>query len=334
MKPTFESAPFKAVSENEDIGIAPDQELMARFAVVDLADKANEALKLERAGDRAGSFDLMQQSIQYHDNNISTKVRDKYEYFSNEVSQGLNEAERKRQHFQEYQSKRGWNFVRDYELLPDKGALIAEIEGKTVLINSGAKTSIGRENDWFFLNQLYSLPHSHDGVDCERISAISGKNVDVMMGMDILKALYIRIDPIQGVVQFSRQPLQVRGIHIGMTNINTDPSIKAVIDGKFLEMQLETGLKFSYVPDYFLLGATALRQENDAIPGVISFQAHVGSRMLKLGGESIPVLVGTLTEDIRQLMHIDDNEGVLGAEFFRKMPSTLAFPDRELILKN
>lgn len=325
---------FKAVYENEEIAIDPDQELMARFAVVDLADKANEALKLEREGDRAGSYDLMQQSIQYHDKNITAKVREKYEYFSNEVSQGLNEAERKRQHFQEYQSKRGWNFVRDYRLLPDKGALIAEIEGKTVLINSGAKISIGRENEWFFLNQLYSLPHSHDGVDCERISAISGKNMDVMMGMDILKELYIRIDPIQGVVQFSRQPLHVRGLHISMTKINNGPYIKAVIDGKILEMRLETGLKFSYVPEYFLLGATNLRQENDAIPGMMTFQTHVGSRMLELGGEPIPVLVGTLTEDIRHLMQLADNEGVLGDEFFRKMPSTLAFPDRELILKN
>lgn len=55
---------FKVVPESEEAAVKPDAELMERFAVVDLADQANEALKRERAGDRIGSAALMQGPVE------------------------------------------------------------------------------------------------------------------------------------------------------------------------------------------------------------------------------------------------------------------------------
>ena len=59
-----ETVTLKTVSFDEEVATEYDTDLMARFALVDMAEKANEALKRERAGDRNGASFLMEESLQ------------------------------------------------------------------------------------------------------------------------------------------------------------------------------------------------------------------------------------------------------------------------------
>ena len=326
------SISFNPVSATKEGSVEQDKDLMERFGVVDLADKANEALKLERAGDRVGSSRLMNEALDIHEMNISNKVREKYEHFSSDISQGLNESERKRRHYQEYMSKRGYQSIGDYRLNSDSGPLMADIDGQSVLINTGAETSIGRENGWFFLDEVYRLEPSSDGIDCDQLSAALGTKVDVILGMDILRDLYLRMDPGRRVIQFSRQPLRARGTHLDLFKVDGVPCLKVVIEGKEVAMRLMTGFTFNYVPEDFMFGVSSKMEQKDVLPGFEEFQANLKTFGIQLPGSSISLMFGYLPEEIRIKLGLDTKEGVLGADFFRRDPIIMEFPENRLIM--
>ena len=63
---------LNVVSTEEEAQIPQDQALIERFVVVDMADKANDALKRERVGDRAGASRILNRSLHEYDDNLSS----------------------------------------------------------------------------------------------------------------------------------------------------------------------------------------------------------------------------------------------------------------------
>lgn len=120
---------FTSVPEAEEADAVQDPDLMSRFSLVDLADQANEALKRERAGDRRSASDLVMSSINLYQSKVDQQTLDKYHLMADEMRSGYDDIERKRRHYQEYQSKRGYRSVRDYRLSFTAGVPLAEIEG-------------------------------------------------------------------------------------------------------------------------------------------------------------------------------------------------------------
>jgi Ca-activated chloride channel family protein len=329
---TKSSITFTPVSASKESSIEQDEDMMERFAVVDLADKANEALKRERAGDRAGSTMVMNDALKRHHKNVSSKTREKYELFSSNISQGLDESERKRRHYQEYQSRRGYQSIGDYRVSSDRGPLMAEIAGQSVLINTGEETSLCRDDGWFFLDEVYRLPQSNNGMDCDQLSATIGKKVDVMLGMDILRDLYIRLDPGRRVIQFSRKPLRSRGRYLDLFNIEGVPSLEVVIDGKKVNVRLTTGLQFNYLPGDFVWDSLNVNEQKDILPGIQTFRTNLKTFPIQLRGWEINQEFGHLPEEIRKKLNLAAYEGVLGADFFRRDPITMEFPENKLIM--
>lgn len=246
------SIAFKPVPAGEETSAEPDQDLMERFAAVDLADKANEALKRERAGDRAGSSRLMMDTLRFHDKNISKPLRDKYENFTSGIRQGFDEAERKRHHYMEYQSRRGHRRIRHYPLSFENGALVAQIEGCKVLINTGSQRSIATKSEWVFLHELYHLKSQHNGLHIRDLSKTLGTRIDVILGMDILQDLFVRIEPQRPVITFNRNFFKAAGRVLDLVENYPTLSLRTTVNGRETLLRIVTGVGFSFLPDALL----------------------------------------------------------------------------------
>ncbi len=91
----------------DEVQAAPQRrDLMERFTVVQVADKATEALKLERAGEREKAGRIMEQSIAMSAPYMSDASVKDYENLSQRLRDGLDEGARKSRHQDEYQRKR------------------------------------------------------------------------------------------------------------------------------------------------------------------------------------------------------------------------------------
>lgn len=83
-----------------------DQEIMQRFALVELADEASEALRLERMGRREEAQRRLNDSLTRNSPHVSTPTLDRYQGMSNRIKTGMDEADRKQSHFDIYKQKR------------------------------------------------------------------------------------------------------------------------------------------------------------------------------------------------------------------------------------
>ena len=81
-------------------------EVLERFAQVDLAETANEALKLERLGKREQANNILKQAIQANAPHIAESQAEVYRNMSDRMQEGMSESDRKSSHYQAYNQKR------------------------------------------------------------------------------------------------------------------------------------------------------------------------------------------------------------------------------------
>ena len=97
---------FQYASE-KDVEAAPvNREVMERFSVVELADTATEALKLERQGRRDEANRILNQNIDRSRPYISAQEAIDYQSRSDRMRSGMTEADRKQTHYDVYNLKR------------------------------------------------------------------------------------------------------------------------------------------------------------------------------------------------------------------------------------
>jgi Ca-activated chloride channel family protein len=195
---------FKLAPASEVDVLEPNKSLMERFVQVDLADKATEALKRERKGDRVGASRVMTDSLRARMPYVSDGDRDKYAYMSEQMSIGLDESSRKRIHQQEYANKKGRVMTYDYPVRLVNGVLIAKIDGLHVVVDTGSPISAGEPTEWFFLDQVHQLSQDAMGVTPDYLGQNIGTHVDILLGMDIMKKFYVTVDLNANRISFSK----------------------------------------------------------------------------------------------------------------------------------
>jgi Ca-activated chloride channel family protein len=94
-------------ADKKDVEAAPlSQEVMERYSVVELADTATEALKLERKGEREKANMMLNENIMRSRTYISPKAAASYQQRSDRMKNGMTEADRKQTHYDVYNIKR------------------------------------------------------------------------------------------------------------------------------------------------------------------------------------------------------------------------------------
>ncbi len=90
---------FDAVSISDEKGISPDEQLMSRFAEVDMAEAANEALKMEYQGNRKEAGAYLLNRTRLNSNYLKKEEIQEYGDLSNRMGSGLDERDRKKSNY-------------------------------------------------------------------------------------------------------------------------------------------------------------------------------------------------------------------------------------------
>jgi len=324
---------FKVIPSKEEEAIEKDQSLMERFALVDMADRANEALKRERAGDRVGASQMMNSSIRDHSANMPAGMINKYQHISSEMYTGMNEETRKRHHQGEYENKRGREMVRHYLLQLVNGHLIGSIEGKSVLIDTGVPVSVSDQAEWYFLHEVHQLPQEYMGVTLDYLSKMVGARVDILMGADILKTFHVTLDLFGRRINFSSRPLFISNNRIPMTIFMGVPSALFTIAGSEIQMFVDTGAKLSYVDHKIASQYTPIGKERDFYPGMGEFETSVFDIPFQLGQLNFNLRCGVLPPLLEKTLLVTGNNGIIGSELYQRYMVDLAFPENAIYLK-
>lgn len=323
---------FSSVSSVEEEKAALDQSLMERYTEVHMADMANEALKKERAGDRAGANNLMQTSI--HDNlaSMSAPMRSRYDFLANEMSIGMNDEARKRHHREQYENKRGRALNRDYRLHLVNGHLISEIERQSILIDTGIPISLGKSPEFYFLNLIHPLSGDYMGVSMDYLEKMVGTRIDVLLGMDILKKYFLTLALPQHRLMISSQPAFPSLERIPMTSLMGVPIIKVGVDGKEHEVFVDTGSRLSYIKKEIAGKYLPIGKERDFYPGMGEFETPVYEVPFQLGNQKLNLRCGVLPALLEATVLVTGKSGIIGSEIYEKMTVCLAFPEDSMLI--
>ena len=326
------SLTFMLVSASDEKAAPEDKQLMGRFAEVDLADKANEALKRERAGDRVGSQDIMRDSLRQHQNFVAPSTSAKYIHMAKQMDVGFREEDFKRYHRSSYEHKQSRLSTLDYPVKLVNGYPIALIDGKYVLIDTGSPVTIGDEPEWFFLNELRHLSQDLAGVNAAYLSREVGTRVDILMGTDIMQAYYVTLDLQAGLVHFSQRLLHGGGMRVPFKSLMGTPICTLEVAGRLQKMIIDTGAALTYVDKALAAGAVQTGTRQDFYPTIGRFETPVYELPVTIGGEQLTMRCGVLPPLLQQGIRLTGAEGILGTQLYEHFIVTLAYPDGELIL--
>jgi Ca-activated chloride channel family protein len=330
---------FKLAPADEVDALEPDRSLMERFAQIDLADQATEALKRERAGDRAGASRVMSESLRVRMPYVSEGEREKYTYMSEQMSIGLDERSRKRIHQQEYANKRGRDMTYDYQVRLVNGVLIADIGGLSVVVDTGSPISAGEPSEWFFLDQVHQLSKDALGVTPDYLSRNIGTHVDILLGMDIMKKFYVTVDLNANRINFSRvSPVggmvdrHFKFAHVPLTELMGSPICHCIVAGQDIEVFIDTGARLTYVDLKLVQNITPVGREKDFLYSLGEFETPVYKLPVKIGGIDLVLRCGEMPKIMETSVLVTGKRGILGTEIFDQHVGCFAFPDDELIL--
>ena len=167
---------------------------------------------------------------------------------------------------------------------------------------------------------------------CAQLSKALGTWVDVMFGMDILRDLHVRINPVHGLVQFSRQAFRSSGVRLPLLVGNVPPLVQLKIGQQSVSMRLVSALKYNYVPEAIAVGQSEVNMVSDRLPVGLEFQTRLYQLPISLGTRVLPLNCGVAPDALRGSLGLGADEGVLGADMLQSLPITLAFPEGEMIV--
>ena len=324
---------YLKVPESEENSAPVNKVLLERYAEVDLADKATEALKLERSGDRTGASTKMRNSIQEHKANMPVSMLSKFDFMSTELLQGMDEGTRKRHHQQEYENKRGRDSDRDFHLQMINGHLLAEIENKFVLIDTGIPISLGKDPEFYFLNQVHPLSRDYMGVTLDYLERMVGTTIDILLGMDILNKYFLTIDLAGNRLTISSRSLVAPINGIPMTSFMNVPIASFSVKGKDCQMFIDTGARLSYVDHKIASTLTPVGKERDFYPGLGEFETSVFEIPFQIGRREIILRCGVLPPLLEKTVLLTGKSGIVGSELYQKYLVNLAFPENAIYMK-
>ncbi len=330
---------FKKVDASQADAIPADKTLMERFALVDLADQATEALKRERAGDRHGASQMMTNSLAQHQSYLPSESSVKYAYMSTQFMTGLDENARKRYHAQQYSNKRGRSLVSDYRLRLVKGMLVAEIDGRTVVVNTSVQNSTGIGSEWYFMDEIHQFSQDAKELTPDKLSKHLGISVDVILGMDILKKYYVTVDLPHQRISFGIDPASYQTYlrhfshqRIRLENRSGNPAIHCTVMNEQFFVNIDTTAALNYVDKDLGQSLTSIGMSNEFLFDYGVFKTSVFLLPVKLANQEMEQRFGTLPGKAEFKKTGPERPAILGTEIFGKFVVCLAFPNKELIL--
>jgi hypothetical protein len=321
------------MSSQEEAEAAPkDVSLLERYARVELADKAAEALKLEKRGLRPQASAMLRLSLDKHRNQIDTDLSQNYQAVSDRMARGMDELDRKRIHSETYAQKQRREEYVTYPLERHvKGHLVFDVQGHKVVLDTGSPVSIGTRVIRF-MGRSTMFKADYLGVNTEYLSRVIGMHIHFLLGMDVLHNLSFQIDSRKGEVNFSYGARGGGKTQFPLGNVLNVPTAIMNVAGNPRKIIIDTSAKLSYLRKSVLAGLEKVDTEKDFYPGIGDFETDVFLVPLEIGGKITTLRCGVLPPVLEMTLLSTQTDGILGTELYDSYIATFNLPGQILSL--
>ncbi|MBI9050775.1 MAG: VWA domain-containing protein [Anaerolineaceae bacterium] len=319
---------LKAVTTIEEEKTAYDPHLMERFSEIDLAENANEALKMDRRGDKVAASQLLHASVQKRQNYMSASSKDKYGFISRELNAGIGEDGYKKLHREVYETRRGREKIRDYPITLEKGYPLIRIDGINVLLDTGLIKSEGNRTEWYFLNTVFHLLPSPKRGKLEYLNSILDKRVDILLGTDILHDYFVNVDLSNQRISFTDRPLLISRNRTKIVSTWRLQITPFTITGTDFRVFLDSSSRLSYIRKSIADKLSPIGQDMGFYVNEGEFPTSIYQVPVNIGGIEFDLRCGVLPPQVEKELFEDRRDGIIGSELLEKFVIAYNFPDK------
>ena len=213
------------------------------------------------------------------------------------------------------------------------GHVIIELNKLNYVVDTGSPISFGRGNRVIINGKNFPISNvSPNGLTADSISALSGLQVDGLIGMDILIRFDLRFTRHQ--VIFSDTPIRHGDTAITLPIVESlmgIPVITLNIGQKDRRIIFDSGAKLSYLSEDLLVG-TPFGQMEDFYHSIGTYKTDVYKIDVTINGKVEALTFGLLPPSIRMLLSATQTKGVIGTELLNKYSIILSNQRKILVL--
>ena len=197
-------------------------------------------------------------------------------------------------------------------LIFERGHLFATAGNVTFLLDTGAPVSFGRVSAVTLDGQRFTVAPTYLGLTKEVLSSHVGRDVDGLLGADILNQFDTLIDVGHSRVLFSEGPVEFGGEELALDDFMGIPILTAMIAGDSVRMFFDTGAQISYFQRSSLATFPLDEHVTDSYPGFGQFSTDTRRVSIQLGRTRVELQCGQLPELLGMTLASDAPEHVVG----------------------
>lgn len=223
---------------------------------------------------------------------------------------------------------------RDYQIDLYEGHLIIIDNWKILLLDTGSPVSLTKMEEFEFMGQTFRGTRSIGGRGIDTVSGYLRRNIDVLVGMDVLGRFTFEVDYRNKILTVNDDPSFVyRGsvVNIGKAFMGT-LTIPAVVEGKQYTFALDTGAKISYINHTLTVSDTPVEQRPDFNPLFGYFTTFIYPKIVEIGSKQFECKFGNLPAMAENPLSMVGIDGVIGYDLFEAFKVVLDFGKGLLIL--
>ncbi|HXV90170.1 MAG TPA: hypothetical protein VD707_02315 [Gemmatimonadales bacterium] len=204
--------------------------------------------------------------------------------------------------------------MESYPLLDVKRHLVIVVGGLTVLLDTGSPASIGRRGLLRLAGRTWE-PASDSPV-LAQISAWLGRQVDWLVGVDILATMPVLVDGPGRRVTFGAKSNERGGVKLALELRYAVPEVTIRHGEAAAEAFLDTGAPVSYAAPGAVQGRRPDSSETDFYPLVGPFTTPLYQLDVSVGGRSFSGRFGVLPAQLASVLQLIGERWILGSDYF------------------
>ena len=212
----------------------------------------------------------------------------------------------------------------NYSLDTESGYLIATVEGRRLLIDTGSMVTL-TETSFDFIGQSLPVRESFLGFSLDGVRRGVGVPIDALIGMNILRRFDLQIDLSASRIQLNRLQTPLRSGALPITFNNRRPQLLMDFTCKpRARMLFDTGAPLSFLRSDLVVGLEPVGSEEDFYPTLGPFTTSVYRIPFTLGGMTYVADFGVLPTPVENALLAEGVDGIIGTQLIVNRPAVLA----------
>lgn len=196
------------------------------------------------------------------------------------------------------------------------GHLILDCDGKRLLVDTGAPSTIYPETSLLFAGRHHPAVGDYLGISLEEISGHVGTHLDGLIGADALADYDTVIDPARNEVRVYEGDHDLDGTRLALDCSMIVPILEASISGEPVKVIFDTGAKLSYLDRHLVEAFPPAGAREDFFPGLGTFESDTFETPITLGDHTVTITAGALTTIPAMALGLVGARGILGSALF------------------